>query len=371
MAQPHAAPTPVTATERLVSLDAFRGATIALMVLVNTVGGFRDAYAPLKHADWHGWTPTDVVFPSFLWIVGVTLTLSLAKRVSAGVPRGRLIGQILRRGAILYALGLFLYGFPSFDLETWRILGVLQRIAICYVAASLIYLSTGVRGQIAWIAGLLGSYTVLMTFVPVPGYGMGRFDVEGNFAHYVDRLLLGSHNYAETKTWDPEGVVSTLPAIATALFGVMAGHVFRLRKTLAERTSWLFVTGNLLLFAGLVLNAWIPINKKLWTTSFSVFMAGLDFVVFSTFAWIMDGAGWKRLTRPFVILGMNAIVIYMISELLETILYRTGARVWIYGHMFEPFFSPANASLLYSLSYVGLMFAIAYVMYRRSWFVRV
>jgi predicted acyltransferase len=303
--------------------------------------------------------------------VGLSLTLSLARRTSAGVPRRELVLQILRRGASLYALGLFLYGFPSFDLSTWRVLGVLQRIAICYVAASLIYLWTGTRGQILWIGGLLATYTVLMTAVPVPGYGTGRFDVEGNFAHYVDRMVLGAHNYRETRTWDPEGIVSTLPAIATALFGVMAGHLFRLRRTLAERTTWLFLTGNLLVAAGLLLDSWMPINKKLWTPSFAVFMAGLDFILFAGFAWIVDGTGQRRVVRPFVILGMNAIAIYMLSELLDVILYRSGARAWLYGNLFSRFFAPADASLLFSLAYVALMFAAAVAMYRRGWFVRV
>ena len=135
---------------------------------------------------------------------------------------------------------------------------------------------------------------MMMTLVPVPGYGPGRLDVEGNFAHYVDRLALGPHNYQSTKTWDPEGLVSTLPAIATALFGVLAGHLLRLRRTLAERTTWLFVAGSLLTVAGLICTAWLPINKKLWTDSFSLFMAGLDFTVFAIFAWLIDGQGWRK-----------------------------------------------------------------------------
>ncbi len=182
-------------TERLVSLDAFRGATMALMVLVNNPGDEKQTYAPLLHAEWHGWTITDVVFPSFLWIVGVAITLSFARRLAAGTPPERLFRQALRRAAILFALGLFIYGFPYFDLQTQRILGVLQRIAICYLIASAIYLKTGVRGQIAWIGGLLGVYWLIMKLAPVPGVGAGRLDVEGNFAHYVDRIVLGRHNY--------------------------------------------------------------------------------------------------------------------------------------------------------------------------------
>jgi predicted acyltransferase len=322
-------------TPRLVSLDAFRGATIALMVLVNNAGSGRDSYRQLEHAEWHGWTITDTVFPSFVWIVGVAITLSLGKRLAAGVPK-----------------------------------------SICYLLASVIYLYTGVRGQILWIAGLFAAYWMLMTLIPVPGYGQGRLDVEGNFAHYIDRLVLGTHNYAHTKTWDPEGVVSTLPAIATALFGVLAGQILRLRHELAERIVWLFVTGSLLLAAGLICTAWLPINKKLWTDSFSLFMAGLDFIVFGIFAWFIDALGWRQPARPLVIFGMNAIALYMISEGVAELLdaVRVGPQSlqqYIYRAWFVPLASPPNASLLYSLAFVAMIYAVAYFLYRRSWFLRV
>jgi predicted acyltransferase len=358
-------------TSRLVSLDAFRGATIALMVIVNTPGDGSHAYAPLNHADWHGWTITDVVFPSFLWIVGVAMTLSLAKRMAAGVPRSQLFLQVLRRAAILYALGLFLYGFPEFHLHTWRVLGVLQRIAICYAIVAAIYLTTSLRAQIAWIVGLLASYWLIMMLVPVPGYGAGNLDVERNLAHYVDRVVLGSHNYEHTKTWDPEGIISTLPAIATALFGVMAGHILRARRELAERTTWLFLAGNVLIALGLICNTWLPINKKLWTSSFSLFMAGLDFVILAMCVWLIDGRGYRRAARPLVIIGMNSIAVYMASEMVEEILRQVGWRAPLYRAVFAPLASPYNASLLYAVVYMLLMYLIAYVMYRRGWFLRV
>jgi len=354
-------------TKRLYSLDAFRGATIALMVVVNTAGDGRHTYAPLEHAEWHGWTITDVVFPSFLWIVGVAMTFSLAKRVAQGVPKGRLFLQILRRAAILYCLGLVLYGFPYYHLDTLRLLGVLQRIAICYAAASAIYLTTSIRGQLLWIGGLLVSYWMLMMLVPVPGYGAGHLDVERNLAHYVDWHVLGSHNYAHTKTWDPEGIVSTLPAIATALFGIMAGHVLRLKRDFAERTVWLFVAGNALIFAGLVCNQWLPINKKLWTSSFSLFMAGLDFVLFAGFLWFIDRLGYRRWARPFEIMGMNAITIYLASEFLDPILELVGWRAPLYHALAAPFASPYNASLAWALLYTALMFVIAWILYRKHW----
>lgn len=364
-------------TERLVSLDAFRGAIIALMVLVNDPGDGRHSYGPLNHADWNGWTITDVVFPSFLWIVGVAMTFSIAKKLAAGNSRAQIFKQVLRRAAILYGLGLFLYALPKFDLSTLRILGVLQRIAICYAIAAGIYLTTGVRGQIIWIVSLLAAFWLIMTFAPVPGVGSGYLDVERNFAHYVDSIALGHHNYARTKTWDPEGIVSTLPAIATALLGILAGTLLRARRTLAERTTWMFVAGNLLIAAGLICDIWLPINKKIWTSSFALFMAGLDFVMLASVAWLVDGMGYRRAVKPAVIMGMNAIAVYMASEVLDGMLHTihlssgVSAHVWIYDHLFAPLASPMAASLLYAVTYTLLMYLLAYGMYRRGWFWRV
>jgi predicted acyltransferase len=277
----------------------------------------------------------------------------------------------LRRAAILFALGLVVYAYPRFDLATQRIPGVLQRLAVCYLIATLIYLTTGVRGQILWIGGLLTTYWLLMMLVPVPGYGAGRLDVEGNLAHYVDRIVFGAHNYAHTKTWDPEGLVSTLPSIATALFGVLAGHILRIRKSLAERTAWLFLTGNILLAAGQIASYWMPINKKLWTSSFSVYMAGLDFVIFAAFVWLVDGNGYQRFMKPLSIMGMNAIAVYMASEMGEEFLDWSGLHSWAYTHMFAPLASPENASLLYAIAYTGVIYLIAYGLYRKRWFLKV
>ena len=204
------------------------------------------------------------------------MTLSITKRLAMGVPRGTLFLQALRRAAIIFALGLIVYAAPKFNLSTQRVMGVLQRIAICYCAGAAIFLTTRVRGQIIWIVGLLSGYWLLMAFAPVPGYGHGRLDVDGNFAHYVDRVVLGAHNYAHTKTWDPEGIISTLPAIATLLFGILAGRMLQMKRELSEKALWMLFTGSILIAAGLIVNIWLPINKKLWTASFALFMAGAD-----------------------------------------------------------------------------------------------
>jgi predicted acyltransferase len=369
---PHTLPaTNATDSRRLVALDAFRGLTIAFMVLVNDPGDGHHVYAPLQHSEWNGWTPTDVVFPSFVWIVGVALTLSLAKRLAAGVSRGALFRRAVLRAAILYLLGLAVYAAPAFSLSSQRLLGVLQRIAICYLAAAAIYLTTKLRGQIAWIIGLLAVYWVLMAWVPVPGYGAGRLDMEGNFAHYIDRIVLGAHNYHSTKTWDPEGIASTLPAIATALFGVICGDLLRLKGALKQKVVWMLIAGAALIVAGEICNVWLPINKKLWTTSFTLFMAGLDFVLLAAFLWLVDGVGHKRMVKPLVIIGLNPITVYMLSELLDEALDLSGLHGVIYHAVFQPIASPINASLLWALAYTGLMFLAAWVMYKRGWVVRV
>jgi predicted acyltransferase len=350
------------------------------MILVNTPGDGRHVYWPLEHAEWHGWTPTDVVFPSFLWIVGLAMTLSLGRKLARGESRAHLFVNAARRAAVLFVLGVLVYVYPNFDLGTERILGVLQRIAICYLAAAAIFLTTKLRGQIVWIVSLLAVYWLLMAFVPVPGYGAGRLDVEGNFAHYIDRIVLGSHNYIWTKTWDPEGIVSTLPAIATCLLGVIAGYMVGSQRSLGERCLRLFGVGAILLAAGLICNIWLPINKKLWTDSFTLFMAGLDFIMFAGFLWLVDGLGWRRVVKPLAIMGSNAIVIYLASEFLDEALgwiHWTGAagkvslRAWIYDRFFAGIAGPYNASLFYAIAYVLVLYLFAWALYRRRWFVRV
>jgi predicted acyltransferase len=351
--QPAIAGTRTRPSERLVSLDGFRGLVIALMVIVNNPGSNAIFYQ-FKHAEWNGWTVADTIFPSFLWIVGVATTLSLDKRLAAGVLRSVLLRQALRRAVVLYVLGLVIYVAPQFSFSTQRLLGVLQRIAICYLASVAIYLNTRLRGQVLWIAGLLGAYWVMMALIPVPGFGAGNLTIEGNFAHYVDRVVLGGHNYQRTRTWDPEGIVSTLAALATTLFGVLAGRILRLQKSMAERSVWLVLIGIGLMLLGLVWNIWLPINKHLWTSSFAVLMAGIDYVVFAVFAWLVDGCGYRRWVKPMTIMGMNAIAIYLISELLAEWLsmahVRTGDSVrslqeWIYATMFLPFGPRSRSSV--------------------------
>ncbi len=365
------------ASGRLMSLDVFRGATIAAMVLVNNPGSWDTVYPPLLHAKWHGWTFTDVIFPFFLWIVGVAMTLSFERRMEQGADRGRgkLMLHVVRRSAIIFAIGFFLSGFPKFPIATMRIPGVLQRIAVCYLIASIVLLFTRLRGQMLAVGTLLTGYWMLMTLYPVPGCGPGSLEMECNFERYVDGLLLKGHMWRQTTEWDPEGIVSTLPAIATTLFGVLAGHLLRIRRTPAEKTAWLFVCGSVLLVSGSVLAWWMPINKSLWTSSYSVFMAGLAMQAFAFCYWLVNVQQWKRFAQPFVMFGMNAIVLYFFSGMLARMMsiLKIGSvslQHIVYDNFFVYLASPKNASLLYALTNVAVVYLFARFLYRRKWFVR-
>ena len=365
---------------RLESLDVFRGATIAAMMLVNNPGTWDAVYPQLRHAEWHGWTFTDLVFPFFLWIVGVAMTLSFAKRVARGERRSGLISHALRRALILFALGLFLSAFPYFNLATLRIPGVLQRIAVCYLCATIIFLNTGVRGQIVWTGGLLTVYWIAMKWIPVPGFGAGILEKDGNFAQFVDSLFLKGHMWAATRTWDPEGIISTLPAIGTTLLGILTGHILRARWSPEEKTSWMYTMGSSLTLAGLAAGIWLPINKNLWTSSYTLFMAGMAATTFAFCYWINDVKGYRRWSRPFAIYGMNAIAAYFLAGVVARLamiikIPVSGCTVtlgeYIYQTVFAPLASPVNASMLHGISFALLMYLVAYIMYRRKWFIKI
>jgi len=412
----NAAASPQLATPgpaRLMSLDVFRGATIAAMILVNNPGNWSAVYKPLDHAEWHGWTFTDLIFPFFLWIVGVAIPLSTARRLEQGQSRQHLLLHALRRSVIIFALGFFLNSFSYLvdgslfrdGFSVWlhnyatnvRVPGVLQRIAICYFLVTMIFLGTGIRGQIIWIMALLAGYWLLMIIGPLLGGGTGGLEPQGNFSQYLDNLVLngkviGMHVWKGGKTWDPEGIVSTVPAVATCLFGIMTGHLLRSKQTPETKTAWLFVGGNLLLFAGVVMDVWLPINKKLWTSSYAVFMAGMAMNCFAVAYWLVDVQGWRKWAKPFAIYGMNAIAVFMLAGLLGRILPAikvataagkpVGLQSYLYGHLFAPFASretapyfgflasPNNASLMWGLMYVAMLYLVAYVMYRRQWFLK-
>jgi predicted acyltransferase len=322
------------------------------MILVNNPGSWTAVYEQLEHSEWNGWTFTDLVFPFFLWIAGAAIVFSRPTHARA-----------FRRAVLIFVVALLLNAFPYFTFHFVRIPGVLQRIAVCYLIATLIFLHAKVRGIVIWIVGLLAGYWIMMLLYPAADH----FGKEDNLARYVDSLVLAGHMWTQTKTWDPEGIVSTIPAIATALFGVLTG-IF-LRSGIGDKVARMFVAANLLLLWGLVMNIWIPINKNLWTSSYSVFMAGLALNVFACFYWIIDVQGRRAWARPFVIYGMNALAAYVLSGAIARL-----AGIW---HLQEAcyrvlaeFASPKNASLLYAVGNVVVVYVFCWVLYRRKWFLR-
>ena len=356
--------------ERLIALDVLRGVTIAAMILVNNPGSTA-AYGPLKHARWNGWTPTDLIFPFFLFIVGVSLVFSFASRVRRGDSRNALVLHALRRSAIIFAMGLFLNGLPGFHLATWRIPGVLQRIAIAYLAAALITLYSRTHTPIAWVVVLLAGYWGLMRFVAAPGHGIPAHDValldpDANLAAFLDRKLMSGHLWEGTR--DPEGMLSTLPAIATTLCGVLTGEWLRSNRDPKQKTAGMLAAGLAGIIAGEAWGVWFPINKNRWTSSYVLFTAGCALLCLAICYWAIDvklRRGWW--TMPFVIFGSNAIAAYVVSELLGGAF---GSKDRLFQHTFASIRPPGLASLFYSLAVVGVCFLPVWWMYRKRIFLK-
>jgi len=363
---------------RLVSLDAFRGITIALMLIIGNQGG--ESYSVFQHAEWNGCTLTDLVFPFFLFAVGAAIPYSLGNRISRGDKKRRILLRIVYRSVILFALGLFLTGFPSFDLPTLRIMGVLQRISLCYFFASVIFLALDVKKQIFTAVGLLLLYWALMTLVPVPGYEAGVLEKQGNLAAYIDTMILRpEHMWVISGTWDPEGLLSTMPALATTLIGVVAASYLRSNTPSKERVVNLLLFGFLGVAVGLIWNFWFPINKNLWTSSYVAFTGGIALILLAAAYHLVDLKEHRTWTKPFVILGANAILVYVLSELMHYVEYSniaiSGVQVqlkpFIYENYFASWAGSLNGSLLYSSAYLMFWLAIMAILFKRRIFIKI
>ncbi len=391
---PQAAVTPdaLLQGKRLASLDAFRGITIAAMILVNNPGTWSAVYAPLLHATWHGWTPTDLVFPFFLFIVGVAVAFAYEKRLAAGAEKGPLVLKALKRSLILFGLGLLLAAYPFFDFSpefglrdygTLRIPGVLQRIAVCYFVVTLLFLYARPRWEIVVAIVILFGYWAAMTLIPVPGYGAGLLDEPAaTLAGYLDRVVFGDHLWsAANREWDPEGFFSTFPAIVTTLIGVWTGRLLLTDRQPLDKVVRMLVWGLAALTAGYVWNWFFPINKALWTSSYVLLTGGLAMCGLGVCYWIADVRGRDRWTKPFVEYGVNAITVYVLSGLfLRTLLTirvpdENGAsqslQVWIFDNVFAPLGAPRLASMIYAVVWVTGFYLIAHWMYRRKIIVKV
>ncbi|HET7274512.1 MAG TPA: heparan-alpha-glucosaminide N-acetyltransferase domain-containing protein [Longimicrobiaceae bacterium] len=374
---------PSTAGARLVSLDVFRGITIAGMLLVNNPGSWARIYSTLRHAEWNGWTPTDLIFPFFLFIVGVAMTFSFGKMRERGAARGELLAKSAKRALILFVLGLILHSFPwwGVDLGTLRIPGVLQRIALAYLLASVIILWTDARGQATAAAAIVLGYWAVMAWVPVPGIGAGVWEPGQDIGAYIDRLVFGTeHLWSQSRTWDPEGLLSTIPAVASVLLGALTGHWLRSDRTATLKTAGLLAAGVAALILGLAWGAVFPINKSLWTSSYVVFTGGMALLFLAGCYWLVDVKGYRRWSQPFVIFGMNAIAAFFLSGIFARVLGMiqvpapegtVSLKARIYAGLLGTGLPPIDASLAFAVLFVLFWLAVMAIFYRKGIFIKV
>jgi len=363
---------------RLISLDAFRGLTIMLMVLVNNPGSWSYVWAPLRHAEWHGCTPTDLVFPFFLFIMGAAMAFSFAKRLQENGSKKTLYLQILKRTFLLIFLGLFMAFYLNWNFSTLRYPGVLQRIGLCYFFASMIILHTRQRGQIIWMIVLLLGYWPLMTLIPFPGKGAGDWLLGSNLAQYFDNLFLKGHMYKPD--FDPEGMISTIPAVAEVLMGYFTGQWLRSQREELQKTNGMFIAGNVAIVTGMVWNFLMPINKQLWTSSYVLYTSGIALNFLAMSYWLIDIRGYTKFTRPFVIYGSNAILAYFGSSIMAKTMYKwTFTRVdgtemslkgWVYEKLLHPIGGDWGASLLHPILYILIWWAILAWFYKKKIFIK-
>jgi predicted acyltransferase len=370
---------------RLLSLDIFRGLCVAGMILVDNPGDEAAAYGPIKHAEWNGWTPADFIFPSFVFLVGISIVFSFRARLQRGESRQRIFVHAVKRALILIAVGLFVNAFPVFHLSDWRIEGVTQRIAICYLASAVLVLWSDERGQIAAIVACLVGYWVLMRFVPVPGYGLpGRdipfLDPDRNMGAWLDRKLFMGHLFEGSR--DPEGIISTIPAIPSCLFGVLTGRWLQSQHTPTVKALRIFVAGIVGLIAGEIWNLWFPINKHLWTSSFAVFAGGFSLVFLALLYWMMEIRRWRGAwTMPILVFGMNAIAGFVADSFVYGPAWSFHAQgpngttitwmQWANARFLSLGVNPANASLLYSLAAILFCWILLWLLYQRKIFIKI
>jgi predicted acyltransferase len=379
---------------RLVSLDVLRGITIAFMIMVNNTGG-EGAWTQMRHAAWNGLTATDLVFPTFLFVVGASIVFSTQARLLRGASRARLAWHTLRRAVILFLLGIVVNGFPVFPLHHLRIYGVLQRIAICYLIVSLLYLwDRRVWTKIVLLAVLLSGYWVLVRYVPVPGAGLPVRDIplldkDQNIVAWLDRQLMPGHLYEEFTTHnarDPEGLLSDIPAVATTLMGLFTGLWLCNWLPSRIKAAGIAAAAAACLASGYLWAHWFPLNKKMWTSSYVLVAAGWSLLLFAVLYWALEKhrssvkAQNKGIIWPFLVFGSNAILAYMISELLERILgfvqftaggRRTSLIPFLYQHVFMHIADSGWRALAYSVSYTFVCFIPVWILYNRKIFIKV
>ncbi|MEM7513253.1 MAG: heparan-alpha-glucosaminide N-acetyltransferase domain-containing protein [Bacteroidota bacterium] len=361
---------------RLASLDVFRGITVAAMILVNNPGSWSTVYKPLLHAKWHGCTPTDLVFPFFLFIVGVSIVLAYSKRLEKDIDRKSLLPKIFRRTLTLFGLGLFLHALPDFDIVGIRIPGVLQRIAIVFLGSALIYLYTPPKRLPFVLMGILLLYWFLMQVVPVPDHGTPNLEPETNLGAWLDRLLLSGHLWSQSKTWDPEGLLSTLPALGTGIMGMITGQYLLSKNSPEEKVIQFFLWGAISIVAGLFWGLVFPINKALWTSSYVLYSGGIALQFLAFLYWLVDLKGRDNWTGPFMAYGRNAITAYVASGVVAIYcgfikVGGTSLKGWLFQNLYASWLPPYLDSLMGALTLVVILWIPLWWMYKKNIIIKV
>ena len=359
--------------ERLISLDAFRGFTIASMLVVNNPGTWSHVYAPLRHAEWNGLTPTDLVFPFFVFIVGVSIALAYSKHLQAGVSKKQIYRKIVIRTVSIFLCGIFLWLNPKFDFSNLRIVGVLQRIAIVFFFCSLLFLNTKWKTQALIGAVILVGYWLAMTLIPTPGYDKPMLEPGINLAAWVDTNFCPGKLWQ--KTWDPEGILSTFPAIVTGITGMLAGHLLLSSESRERKVIYLFSYGFFAAVTGYFWNQVFPVNKSIWTSSFVMVTSGLAAMVLAASYFFVDMQGRRRFTKPGIVFGANAIAIYVLADFLGQIFYFIKFGGASLNRYFVDFcisvgMEPKLASFIYPLLYVSISYIPAWLLYRNRIFIK-
>ncbi len=359
--------------KRLLSLDAFRGFTIAAMIMVNFPGSWSHVYPPLLHARWHGMTPTDLIFPFFLFIVGVSITLAYTKLLNRGVSRGSIYRKILFRTMKIFLVGLLLNYIHHFDLSQLRYAGVLQRIAIVFLAVSLLFLHTRWKTQLVTGGLILVAYWLAMVLIPTPGYDKAMLEPGVNLAAWVDSQLLPGKMWQGT--WDPEGILSTFPAIATGIMGMLTGRLILSETEEERKVIWMFFLGTIVAIAGYIWSWFFPLNKNLWTSSYVLVTGGFAMILLAASIFRVDMQNKTGIARIGIIFGSNAITIYVLADILGFVFYGTPIGGFTLNTYFvdlskHTLLSPEFMSLLYALLYVGILFIPAWWLYQKKIFIK-
>jgi predicted acyltransferase len=391
-------------SQRMIALDALRGFTIAGMVIVNNPGSWSNIYEPLEHAKWHGLTFTDLIFPTFLFIVGVSIAFAYSKRLEANLPKKEIYKKILWRSFKIFSIGVLLWALGRFSLANLRWAGVLQRIAVVFPICSLLFLNTDWRKQVWTAAILLVGYWILMAFVPVPiddvirhaldshsvmrsdgeipigeikqisgGFISANFEPGVNLAAWFDRKFLPGVFWE--KTWDPEGLMSTIPAIATGIIGMLIGRYILSEKDQNKKLVYLYFTGFMMLIAGELWSYCFPLNKNLWTSSFVLYTGGLATMGLASCILIIDVWGFKNWTKLGRVYGANAITSYVLAGLLTVLFYD---KIWWGISLSSSFLqgmagigvAPKLASFMYAIIYMLIVYIPAYILYRKKIFIK-